>query len=337
MNIPPIPKLVPSLKNGSANGNTVAVLIRSHFVDEKFHDLWNVLNAPNREYDIFPLLDNSSGTVQSSYPNTVWHSKQTLHNLGLHQSEGRDLIFWLCGDFPLYFAICQQPNYQHYIMVEYDVHFTQDGVAYLNQLCRALRDTDCDGVGLEFGPVRGEPGKKHPWPYYDSSTLMFQDVYKIYYPVVAVSRRGILQMFAQRQLESARRVKADQVVHCESFSPSCLLAAGLTCKDLNDVLPNSYSMRTMGLNHATAEGLVGIPLKYAQHHPDRDTAMIHAVYSDREFLKKNLAQRSGSRLGLEIFIDRVSTLYGRHLSEELKDEFLLAARQRLDDIQFAAE
>ena len=340
---PPISRLIPPRRIPAPDEHRVAVLVRSHILDDKFNHLWRELNGQGRSFDAFPLLDRSTlgenaALIEANYPGMIWNHPDQLPELGLNQKSGRHNIFWLCGDLSLDLAFSRHPQYDYYIMIDYDVHFTIDAVAYLNRLCARLLSEDdevIDGAGLDFKSRPVLPGvtidwaNYTDWEFYPAAAEIFPHVYHFYFPFVALSRRAVLQVLAQRQLEAARRTPPDKVVICEAFVPSSLMAAGLKCVDLNALLPGSYELHSMGLQHWRSERLAGQPLNYAIRHPHPGVEMVHAVYSDAKFLERNLNQRSGSRAELEWFSTELRETFASSLDAGLLETYLSRAREKM--------
>ena len=336
---PSVPALLP-LRDGSADQRRVAVLVRSHVVDEKFEHLWSDLNGSDRRYDIFPVLNRAmlGGQAQSledRYPGIVWNEPAQFPPLGLHQTSNIHDTLWLCGDFPLILAALELPDYDYYVLVEYDVHFPRGGTAYMNRLVdRLLSSSEAilDGVGLEFSPEPARPEHRGGWAFFAAAAKVFPRVHHFYFPFVVLSRRGVAQVFAQRQLEAVRLAPHDEIVICEAFVPSSLMAANLSCVDLNTILPQSYTMASVGLQHVQPGRLSGQPLSYALANPYGDVEMTHGVYSDRAFLERNLALMGRNRSDLDLFASRVSDTFGPTLDGDLVQSYLAKARAQADGL-----
>ncbi len=333
---PSIPSLIrPSLK--PKGEHRVAVLVRSHVVDEKFDHLWRDLSGEGRRFDVYPLLNQAmlgveAKQIEARYPGVIWNHPDQFPALGLNQKPEIYDTLWLCGDFPLYVSAMQYPDYDYYILIEYDVHFTKNATDYINRLCDRLLLSGVDvmdGVGLDFKPEPTLAESRTDWPFFGAAARAFPYVYHFYFPFLVCSRRAVTQVFAQRQLEAARQTAGDQVVICEAFVPSSLMAGGLRCADLNTALPGSYEMESMNLQRQTPEQLAGQPLDFAIRHPAPRVEMVHGVYSQRQFLERNLGLRSGSRAELEWFSTEVVQTFGASLDADLLDGFLSRARDRM--------
>lgn len=340
---PPIPLLVPPRHILGSEFYRFAVLVRSHVVDEKFDHLWRDLNGPNRRFDVFPLLDQAAlganfESIERKYPGTIWNHPDRFARFGLNQKASGFNMLWLHGDFSMYVALVDKPDYDYYIMIDYDVHFTKGGTDYINKICDCLSlmgDNVIDGVGLEFKSQPTLRGVTTDWPhfmdweFFAAASGAFPQVFHFYFPFVVLSRRALIYVLAQRQLEAARRTPADKVVICEAFVPSSLMAAGLKCMDVNNLLPGSYELDTMGLQHLRSDRLAGQPLSFAIRNPQLDVEMIHAVYSQEQFLSRNLNQRSGSRFELEWFLKEIEANFAASLNVDLLADYVARAREKI--------
>src|SRR6185503_4704667 len=53
-----------------------------------------------------------------------------------------------CGDFPLYFALRDLPDYDFYIMIEDDVDLVDGGPAFINEICEVISRPASPPFGL---------------------------------------------------------------------------------------------------------------------------------------------------------------------------------------------
>ena len=243
---------------------------------------------------------------------------------------------WLLGDFALYLSVLQQPQYDYYVMIDYDVHFTQDPVAYLNRLCERLLAKDqevLDGVGLDFSREPTPASQPRDWPFFAPAAKAFPLVWHFYFPIVAASRRGLLHAFAGRQLEAARQTPPADLVFSESFLVCSLMSAGFNCQDFNTVLPNSYRIDSMGLQHVVSGKLSGLPLSRILAEPEPGVEMVHGVYSDEHFLTRNLSIVWNSPAGLEMYRREVGGQYEGLIAPELLESYRARAEQRGTELQ----
>ncbi len=342
----PIPQLVKLPPPRGPGMPRVAALIRSHVMDAKFDHMWGALNGSGepRLYDIFPLLDGDAlgprrAEIDARYPSTLWTFAEDVRAAGLAQRSEQHPNMWLLGDFALYLSVLQQPQYDYYVMIDYDLHFTRDPVAYMNRLCERLLATDeevLDGVGLDFSREPTPASQPRDWPFFARAAKAFPLVWHFYFPIVAASRRGLLHAFAGRQLEAARQTPSQDLVFSESFLVCSLMSAGFNCQDFNTVLPGSYRIESMGLQHVVAGKLSGLPLSLILAEPEPGVEMVHGVYSDEHFLDRNLNIVWNSPAGLQMYLHDVPDQYGGLIARELIGKYLERAERRDAELKVSA-
>ena len=264
-----------------ANTNSVAVLVRTHMVDEKFNDLMRKLDTGREHFDVYPIVDETRGRPDIDHDKVVWHSVDACRELGLTQPH--PALLWYCSDFGFYFALRALPDYKHYIMIEYDVDLTRPDASFFNDLALKLASPeweDLDFAGLAFGKMGSQSG------WYAACCKVFQDkyCYNTYFPVTLMSKRAAAFLFSQRQVEALRQPEPDDIVHCEAYAASCAMAGGFRCADFNEVIPGCYEVPTMGMQLENFEGLgkpmgVSVPVK-------PEIQMIHPVYGHAEYMER---------------------------------------------------
>jgi len=292
----------------SSKDRSVAVLLRSHLLDDKFRDLLEVLATGTHDYDLYPVLDATNGLWDDDLENALWHSERACKELGLTQRHPS--LLWLCGDFPFYFALRDLPPYSHYIMLEYDVELVRHNAEFLSLIVdqlRKKRGSGIDAVGL---------GLKRPhadWEWTKACHRVYADVWSMYFPFVILSRRAASYMYGQRQLEAFREPKPAEIIHCEAFTPSCLKFGGFHCMDLNELVPGCYSMPLMSLAHG---GYMG-----QQRAIEPPIEMIHPIYEPQLFLRRFLGEAEIGRVSKREFLDALRSENFSSLPRDLLDTF----------------
>jgi len=278
--VPPAPVAIENrtLKGGSAD---VAVLVRTHRVDEKLYDLLEKLNRGRTSFDVYPIIDETNGRPEINADNVIWHSAAACHALGLTQPH--QALLWFCGDFPFYFALREIPHYKHYIMVEYDIDMVRSDASFMNRLADALRTPEFETVdfaAMQFakvGPVSG---------WYEACHKVYphEYCYGVYFPFIIMSKRAAAYLFSQRQLEAARKTPRADIIHCESFAASAAMAGGFRCVDVREIMPGCYDFGLMAMQMGQYGGL-GKPLGAKLDIPD-GVEMVHPIYGYEEFLER---------------------------------------------------
>jgi hypothetical protein len=267
-----------------AAGGKALVMVRTHLMNEKVASLVRALEATATNYDVALVVDETNGRPPVEHERVIWHSVQACTELGLAMPARKPL--WWCGDAPLYFAIRQYPDYSYYFMIEYDVHLTAGDGRVFNTLVERLltshKSFDCVGQRLRMG------GMPHD-PILLAAFRRDPEVHSFFLPVLGLSRKAISYLYQERVIEKLRQTRDEDILYCEAFVPTILVAGGFTVGDLNEVVPGCYSDRLM----IVPSRFMSLPLSLAggfEHH----AAMIHQIYDDAEFLDR-LVRRLDTR------------------------------------------
>jgi hypothetical protein len=242
----------------------VAVFLRTHVINPKFYGLYNRIKSEISDFDVFPLIDNSRGAVNVNAEDVIFHSTADVEKYFLKSS--RENLFWWCGDYPLYIAYMEKKNYDYYIMIEYDVEFLENPALYINKLVEKLsKNPSIDLVSLDL--------RRHyqDWAWWKQSRLYFDDVWSIFFPFVCISRRALSFLMSIRQNELFRNIDDQYILHCEPFVAGNLILSGFKCYDLNEILPNSYTISLMKIQGGY-NSKANLDLKI------NHLSMIHPVY-----------------------------------------------------------
>ncbi len=137
-------------------GTSVAVMLRTHFIDDRVLELMYHLNHERQNFDLYLTIDETNGRPETDLQNIIWHSVARCPELGLTQK--RDRLLWWCGDFPFYFALSQIPQYQYYAMIEYDVHLIFPNATHRCSPCRLAVQMPLPCAMRLPGSMRWAPG-----------------------------------------------------------------------------------------------------------------------------------------------------------------------------------
>ncbi|MDP8915998.1 MAG: hypothetical protein M3M95_02105, partial [Pseudomonadota bacterium] len=178
------------------------------------------------------------------------------------------------------------PGYDWYVLVENDVFIRPSRPGYFERLAAVLAaqpegSLDMAAVKLGFSdPI---------WMWHPAVHRVYDRVLSTFFPVVALSKRAIPYLLAER-LKEQQRVRAagiklngtpdpDNLMFCEAFIASALWAARYPITDLNLLMPGSYVEESF--NTGPPQLLGDQPLEGP---PD----LAHPVLDDRDFLEKHL-------------------------------------------------
>jgi hypothetical protein len=252
----------------------VAVLVRTHVVNEKLFDLLGVLSQ-SRVYDLFVVADETNGTLDVGEYRKLAHSVASCAAFGLPADHER--ILWQCGDYPFYFAAAAIPDYDYYLMIEFDVDLVGQTPAFVENLIARFGHHDL--ISEHFR--RPEPD----WPWLPAARLVYETVYTAgLFAVLALSRRAVEFLLQARRAEAMRGSKGLEIIHCEAHCGSALAAGGFSCVSINQLIPGATDRRCFhdpDFDLETSFYLLG-------HYrvAVANVALVHPVYDLAEYLKK---------------------------------------------------
>jgi hypothetical protein len=286
-----------------------AVLVRSHVIDDKFFELYNTLARGAHGYDLFAALDDTHGRPTQVVNNAIWHSRQRCPDIGLRHQHPN--LLWQCGDFPFYFALREVGDYEYYIMLEFDVHLLSGSASFAASLVRKLEHAAVGGIDmLGLGLDKSGTG----WMWFEAARASYKDVWCMYYPFVVLSRRAVMYMYSQRQLEAIGQPNAADIMHCEAFTASSLQAGGFNCFDLNDFMPGAYSRPLMSL---PGGGYMG-----QEFDVPNGLQMVHPVYTPRSYLERLIRHVRDGKMTAAGFGQLLGSKQCQNLPVDIKKEFL---------------
>lgn len=255
-------------------GNSVAVLIRTFKCDDKYRSLLDKLNTTRTGFDLYSLVDETRQRHDPGPVAVIWHSVQSIRELGLTQRH-HDVLRH-CGDFPLYVALREISSYSYYIMIEDDVELRDDDARFLGELCSVLSMVrpEVDFAGIHFSRDLNQIwGPATSRVYGDASSYLCR------FPFVVISRRLLAYLFSQRQIEAVREPFPQDIMHCEVFVPSAATAGGFRCVNLNELIPGCHDASMMLFE---IDGY-GLPLG-SQFRGSASIRLYHPVYTSSEWV-----------------------------------------------------
>jgi hypothetical protein len=268
----------------SKTGARVAVLARIHNVTDKVTHLLEGL-AGGRNYDFYVTPNVSRGSLEFGDYAYVPYSTAHYNALGFDSCSEYFLLH--CSDI-LFSVIREQiPDYDHYILVEYDVHFPRPARDFMDRVAQALtsgQHRDVDLSGTQLGP-------RDPWWMWSANVRRYYpEVLGVFYPFVIMSNRAIGELLKLRREErratgltdATQTDDVNNLMYCEAFTASALKASGYRLLDLNDMFPGCYKWElfTVGLPK-----LLGEPMT-----DDPAIEIVHPVYGQRDFLERRLSR-----------------------------------------------
>jgi hypothetical protein len=284
---PPNPKPVPK----------VAVLIRTHLNNPKLADLANIL-AQSNCYDLYICADCTNGEVSFEGMPVLRHVAADAERLGLPTAQPN--LLWYCGDYPLYFSFEQIPDYDYYIMVEYDVHIVNRTPLVIEGLINRL------GFGgdrrVDFVGTRSFQGRlDESWGI--TVKGRYPEAHLSLFPFVAVSQAALAFLLGERRAERRSPAESGVIMFCEAFVPSALKANGFCVVDVTALLDGAVQNGTFRVPSDQGPMLLGQKLDL-----DPRTQLIHPVYDEEQFLRFHFHEASAGKdpAKLAAIIDAIS-------------------------------
>lgn len=292
----------------------VAVLVRTHLTNDKLLDLLDVL-AQSRRFDLFVSADETRTTIDCGGYAKLAHDTGSCAQFGL--ATNHDRILWLCGDYPLYFARSEIPDYDYYIMIEYDVDFVRKSPLFLEGLIGRLQPPDrqaFDLVTASFNPANPD------WGWYRSAQTSFPDVYETgIFAFVAISARAVDHLYATRRAEAEREPDGRDIIHCEAFCGSALAAAGYHCTDIGTLVEGAIDP---DMFHPPVFDFPNSQYLLDNYRPaDPRVEMVHPVFDVDGYLEREY-QKALHQGETEPFVTKLMALAKDGLDEEIVDSYL---------------
>jgi hypothetical protein len=261
----------------------VAVLVRTHVANTKVTDLLSILSE-SACFDLFICADCTKQELQYEGVQVLRHRRSDAAAANLPTQIPN--LMWYCGDYALYFSFAQIPDYDYYMMIEYDVHIpdrsplVMEGI--INRLGFGTR-TALDFIGCRCHEGSLEQGWGH------TVAGVYPQAHLCQFPFVVLSRAAVEYLRAERQAEGARTTSAERLMFCEAFVPSALRAGGFRCADLNSILPKAVDAETFRV--AADQG----PMLLTQKILAPTTRLLHPVYDEDNFISYFVNQARRTR------------------------------------------
>jgi hypothetical protein len=267
----------------------VAVLVRTHLVNEKLEDLLAIL-SDSACFDLYVCADCTRVDLEVAGVNVLRHRLEDAEPMGLPTSVPN--LFWYCGDYALYFAHAEIPNYDYYFMIEYDVHVVDRGPLVIEGIINRLGfsgSSAVDFVGCRCGPGNFENG----WGM--TVAGVYPEAQLCQFPFVVLSRRAIEYLLSERQAEKKSPMNPSHLMFCEAFVPSALNAGGFRRIDINSMMPGTVTEPTFRIADDRGPMLLGQRSDLAP-----TVKLLHPVYDEINFVKFHLQRARNRNDGAEL-------------------------------------
>ena len=209
-------------------GSRYAVMLRTHVWDDFVARQYDRLVAKTGDGQVFVLLDETNGRVEVDRDNVVRYTQGDLLALGLAKA-GPGNLLWYNGDYSLYVFLDRYPDFDYYIMVEYDVTVN---VALDDVVAKARRE----GIGFIGLSKDVEPIPE--WSFTETclDAYSMEQVQKRLICLAVFSAAAARQLF-DRRLELSRahaRGGMRRWPYCEAYIPTELGVSGFKMAELTE-------------------------------------------------------------------------------------------------------
>lgn len=205
-----------------------AVLFRTHkwdaFIARQFARAQQSVGAG----DLYVVANNTDGGCAGieGVP-LVTFTESDIEALGYARGVSAYDMLWFNVDYPLYHFAAQKPDYDYYVLFEYDVIVN----ANLDQVIQSVAERGTDFVGLSENLPFSE------WRYKSTCRGVYADadVQKMLFPLGIVSRRAV-DYLSMRRMQLTKRLHSGEIrawPHCEAFVPTELSLGGFQIDELS--------------------------------------------------------------------------------------------------------
>jgi hypothetical protein len=180
-------------------------------------------------------VDESRGTVEVEDHQKISLTRTSCESIGLYCPID---FTWRNGDYALYLARQQFPNFENYWMIEPDVeHSFANFVAFMSVFDST---PDVDLLSGYFEPAHRE------WHWRGSAKRVKGIAYRCFFPLLRMSARAIDVCRDRRKREKYSLRSRLYWPNDEAFVANTVLNSGLKAADFNDVGSDVYERDSFG-------------------------------------------------------------------------------------------
>ena len=230
-----------------------AILFKTHFINRFIRSRYQKLLDSCPDSDVWFLL-NGDEVPNAKYD---WIKRLFVYNSQKVRECGYPFKdFWFCAHYPALLFYLENPGYDYYWMIEYDVDYT----GQWQKLISSFGNEDLLAVYVK--PYVQEPD----WYWWSSATELHANVPRDFWLMAFLP----IARFSNKALKTLDEYHLKGYYgYCESTVPTLLNWAGLTVRDLNKSIQSKdelYSKKTL----FWGKGYVRITIKKKDmlYHPD---------------------------------------------------------------------
>ena len=202
------------------------MIFRTHFWDGFAQRQFDRLLAVAGGTDVFVLVDETQGPVAVPHDRVMRVTETALLAMGLARA-GEGNLLWFNGDYPLYAFLQDQPDYDYYLQLEYDVVINRPVAGLVAQAAS-------EGTAY-VGLTKGEAARD--WFWRDSCAGAYPpDQLRHQLICLSLFSAAALRHLWERRLAHAQARAAGTLAgwpFCEGFIPTELALAGFSCSELD--------------------------------------------------------------------------------------------------------
>lgn len=238
------------------------ILLRTRAVDEHNRAFAEELRGASG-FDVRFLVDERTVAERSRDPDVLSLNVDSYNALGLYTPPD---VAWRCGDYGIYLAWREQPDYLHYWLIEDDVRIAGT-VADFFQLCS---NSDADLVAANLREARRGD---FWWPHALSRD---GDPCLCLFGAVRLSREAVSRCFTKRKEHSRKINRIALWPNDEGHVATTVVSSGLSSVDFNDLQAGlwdhaSFSVTGGPIDFMSEPGLPRLihPVRFAPRPSDR--------------------------------------------------------------------
>ena len=209
-----------------------AVLFKCHFWDAFAQRQLNRLRAKTRRGEIFVFVDETrgpAGDVGHDEARVIRATEADLGRLGLACYETFSQ-FWFSADYAMHLLTRREPDYDYYVMVEFDVVLNRD----LDGIIDEIASEEVDFVSH---PIREPAIEQFHWLYTAEGVYTLAEM-RHWLTCIAIFSHKAAHRLYERRLELGARFQSGELPSwpmCELAIPTEMNIAGFKMKPLNEL------------------------------------------------------------------------------------------------------
>ena len=221
--------------DGSSRGSRTLILVRVREVTRQAEDLRSQL-AEATESDVVFLEDRTRTEDENGDVATICITLGKIRKLGLYCPPD---VTWRCGDYGLYIARLERPDYDHYWLIEDDVRISGRAETLFER---------CQTIETEMLAVQLRPANCgwYWWPHAQSRDAV---PFRCLFPIARLRGDAIDRLLTRRRQHSRDWSRRLLWPNDEAFVATSMVHDGAATLDFNEIgLGEIYSESSFNLS-----------------------------------------------------------------------------------------